>query len=94
MNPGPVLDAQADPSGQKSAGLLGRVRRLLYDPAGPLTQQLQQSPGGFGLGLLPSDRVPEATTSMICGFCSTGCALDIQLRGGEAVGLRRRSPIR
>ncbi|HEV2946720.1 MAG TPA: molybdopterin-dependent oxidoreductase, partial [Gemmataceae bacterium] len=79
--------AQNDSNGKKSDGLLDRIHRLFYDPAGPLTQQLQLSPGGFGFGMVPVDRVPDATASMICGFCSTGCALDIQLRGGAAVGL-------
>jgi len=31
---------------------------------------------------------PDQTTTMVCGFCSTGCGLEIQLRGGAAVGLR------
>jgi assimilatory nitrate reductase catalytic subunit len=30
---------------------------------------------------------PEATTTLVCGFCSTGCALRAHLRGGEAVNL-------
>jgi len=30
---------------------------------------------------------PDATTAMVCGFCSTGCSLDVHLRDGVAVNL-------
>jgi assimilatory nitrate reductase catalytic subunit len=48
---------------------------------------LRRAPGGFGLGQLPIARRPSATTRMVCGFCSTGCGLDIHLRDGAAVNL-------
>jgi assimilatory nitrate reductase catalytic subunit len=46
-----------------------------------------REPGGFGLGQVPARLKPDATTSMVCGFCSTGCSLDIHLRDGVAVNL-------
>ena len=54
---------------------------------GPLTEELLRMPGHFGLGQVPADKVPDATTSMVCGYCSTGCALDIHLQDGAAVNL-------
>lgn len=39
---------------------------------GPRTQILSKTPGGFGLGLVPSRLAPQATADMVCGFCSTG----------------------
>jgi anaerobic selenocysteine-containing dehydrogenase len=54
---------------------------------GALTAELVREPGGFGLGQVPARRKPDATTSMVCGFCSTGCSLDIHLRDGVAVNL-------
>ncbi|MDP8970785.1 MAG: molybdopterin-dependent oxidoreductase, partial [Actinomycetota bacterium] len=30
---------------------------------------------------------PDATTRMVCGFCSTGCCLDVHLQDGAAVNL-------
>jgi len=54
---------------------------------GPLTAELVRTPGGFGLGQVPSGRAPTATTGMVCGFCSTGCGLSVHLRDGEAVNL-------
>lgn len=54
---------------------------------GPLTEDLVREPGKFGLGQVPSRLTPDATTTMVCGFCSTGCGLNIQLRNGAAVNL-------
>jgi assimilatory nitrate reductase catalytic subunit len=63
------------------------ARRLLLDRSGPLTRELARTPGRFGLGQVPERLKPDATTSMICGFCSTGCALDIHVKDGEAVNV-------
>ena len=54
---------------------------------GPLTSELVRRPGDFGLGQVPSALAPDATTTMVCGFCSTGCGLKIHLRDGAAVNL-------
>ena len=54
---------------------------------GALTEDLVRQPGGFGLGQVPARLKPDATTSMVCGFCSTGCSLDVHLRDGVPVNL-------
>lgn len=54
---------------------------------GTLTEELVREPGKFGLGQVPSRLSPDATTTAVCGFCSTGCGLNIQLREGEAINL-------
>lgn len=54
---------------------------------GPLTSDLVREPAKFGLGQVPSRLTPDATTKAICGFCSTGCGLNIHLKDGEAVNL-------
>lgn len=59
----------------------------LYDREGPLTRELLLAPGGFGLGQVPQLERPNATTTMTCGYCSTGCGLTIHLKDGAAVGL-------
>jgi assimilatory nitrate reductase catalytic subunit len=63
------------------------LAELWFQPAGPLTADLVRRPGGFGLGQVPATKVPDATTPMVCGFCSTGCSLNIHLKNGEAIGL-------
>ncbi len=60
---------------------------LLRQQTGPLTRELLLEPGGFGLGKVPAVDKPDATTGMVCGYCSTGCGLRMHLRDGEATGL-------
>ena len=64
-----------------------RARALLRRHDGPLTRELVRAPGGHGLGQLPADRVPDRVVRSVCGFCSTGCSLDVHLKDGRAVGL-------
>jgi anaerobic selenocysteine-containing dehydrogenase len=54
---------------------------------GPLTEELVRDPGKFGLGQVPARLAPDATTTMVCGFCSTGCGLNIHMRNGQAINL-------
>ena len=54
---------------------------------GPKTQRLVRTPGKFGLGQVPAKVNPDATTNVICGFCSTGCGLNIHMKDGQAIGL-------
>jgi assimilatory nitrate reductase catalytic subunit len=70
------------PPGKPSA-----LARLFYEPSGPLTADLIRQPGEFGLGQLPAGKLPDATTTMVCGFCSTGCGLNVHLKSGAPVGL-------
>ncbi len=61
---------------------------LLRDHYGPITEELIRSPGGFGLGQIPGHRLPDATTTMTCGFCATGCGLNVHLdKNAHAIGL-------
>lgn len=62
-------------------------KSLMRDWSGPLTQELVLHPAAFGLGRVPARLKPEATTTTVCGFCSTGCGLDVHLRDGEAINL-------
>lgn len=66
---------------------LDALKELLYQPQGPLTRELVRKPGGYGLGQVPARIAPDATTTTVCGFCSTGCGLEVHLSNGEAVNL-------
>lgn len=68
------------PMAQRFAALARQVN-------GPRTAELARRAGGFGLGQVPERLAPERTTRSVCGFCSTGCSLDIHLRDGRAVNL-------
>jgi anaerobic selenocysteine-containing dehydrogenase len=54
---------------------------------GPLTRELLLEPGDFGLGRLPAVVKPDATTTSVCGYCSTGCSLNLHLKEEKAVAL-------
>ena len=59
----------------------------LREWTGPLTRDLVQKPGEFGLGMIPDHKRPDAVVNSVCGYCSTGCNLRIHLREGQAVNL-------
>ena len=67
--------------------VLERARRLVRDREGVLTRELLRAPGGFGLGQVPQRLQPNATTAMVCGYCSVGCSLDVHLKDGQAINL-------
>jgi assimilatory nitrate reductase catalytic subunit len=68
-------------------GVRDRVGEIIRQWDGPLTRDLLLTPGAFGLGRVPARLKPDGTTTMVCGFCSTGCGLDVHLKGGEGVNL-------
>ncbi len=67
--------------------LVNKVTDLLISKDGPLTRELLLKPGAFGLGKVPEKLTPDQTTTMVCGFCSTGCGLKIHLKAGSAINL-------
>ena len=79
----------------KIGKLVDRVKdvtsELLVARRGPLTRDLLLKPGAFGLGKVPARLAPDNTTSAVCGFCSTGCSLDIHLKDGQAINLTPRT---
>ena len=67
---------------------MSALESLLHARHGPMTTELVQRPGDFGLGRVPVRLAPVATTTAVCGFCSTGCGLKVHLNAeGEAVNL-------
>jgi assimilatory nitrate reductase catalytic subunit len=66
---------------------LPRKNSLLRRWDGPMTSDLTLRPADFGLGKVPDRLLPDATTTSVCGFCSTGCGLKIHLRDNQAVNL-------
>lgn len=67
---------------------MSSLEDLLLARTGPMTSELVQHPGDFGLGKVPARLAPAGTAKAICGFCSTGCSLKIHLNAeGEAINL-------
>src|SRR6187402_3285089 len=67
--------------------LKNKLSELLRQRQGKLTHEMVLAPGQFGLGRTPNRLKPDSTTSMICGYCSTGCGLKIHMKDGKAVNL-------
>jgi len=64
------------------------VENLLRARTGPMTSELVQRPGDFGLGQVPSRLKPATTVKSVCGFCATGCNLRIHVDDtGAAINL-------
>ncbi len=60
--------------------------RLLHARTGEMTRELAHAPSE--LGNVPARLAPVSTTRSICGFCSTGCSLQIHLdANGQAINL-------
>ena len=67
--------------------LLGRIGGMLHQKEGRLSRELALEDSPLGLGRLPERLQPEQVTSLVCGFCSTGCALNVHIRDGKPVNL-------
>ncbi len=63
-----------------------RVVRSLAKPWKP-ARELERTPSALGLGQVPTSIEPDAVVRSVCGFCSTGCSLDVHLRDGEAINI-------
>ena len=72
---------------KKELGDLVKQHAQLHARTGPYTDELLRNPGKFGLGQVPANLTPDATTTSICGYCSTGCRLKISLKDGKPVNL-------
>jgi assimilatory nitrate reductase catalytic subunit len=72
----------SDQRGPKNA-----LAKLWFNRQGTLTAELLREPGKFGLGQVPKRLAPERTTTITCGFCSTGCGLTAHLKDGQAINL-------
>ena len=65
----------------------GTIANLIRAFDGPLTRELARADGKFGLGQVPTRLLPDRTTTATCGFCSTGCGLELHLSKGQAINL-------
>lgn len=63
-----------------------KLPEILRSFDGPMTQELVLSPARFGLGKVPTQ--PAGLAKTICGFCSTGCGLNVHLdEKGQSINL-------
>ena len=66
----------------------GPFDSLFRARTGPMTEELVLHPASFGLSRVPARLKPAGTVNSVCGFCSTGCSLEIHLdQQGHALNL-------
>lgn len=63
------------------------IGRLIRQRAGVRTAELARVRSPLVPMQVPERLSPDATASLVCGFCSTGCSLDVHLREGKPVNL-------
>jgi anaerobic selenocysteine-containing dehydrogenase len=66
---------------------VSNARNLLWARSGRRTDELARGPSRLGLPQVPQRLAPTAAAALVCGYCSTGCSLDVHLRDGVAVNL-------
>ncbi len=64
---------------------LTKIQSLVTQTEGPLTDSIKKATGPEGLGLVPHQ--PDKTQSLVCGYCSTGCNLQVHKKEGVAINL-------
>lgn len=67
--------------------MLPEIAEFVRSFDGPFTKSLERVRPGFGLAQVPRSTAPTATTTSVCGFCSTGCGLNIHMDETGAVNL-------
>jgi anaerobic selenocysteine-containing dehydrogenase len=79
--------SQAPTNGMRPTPSPQRFIPRLLQRTGPLTESIALSPSDFSPRLLPQQIQGDRSTASVCGFCSTGCNLNVHQRGEEAIGL-------
>lgn len=69
------------------SNIFKNIKKLMHQKHGPLTEELELVRSGGGLGRLPQRLLPERTVSLTCGYCSTGCSLNVHMKNGKPVNL-------
>lgn len=67
--------------------LWSRLPAWLQRRDGEMTRELLLRPGDHGLGMTPDSMQADATTTAVCGYCSTGCGLRLHIKDQVALGL-------
>lgn len=63
------------------------LQNLIHQKTGPLTKELELTNSPLGLRKLPERLKPDRVAKLICGYCSTGCSLDVHIKNDQAINL-------
>lgn len=63
------------------------IKDFIYQKQGPFTEELELADSPFGFGKLPKRLLPEKSVKSVCGYCSTGCCLDVHIKDSQAINV-------
>ncbi len=63
------------------------LKRLFYQKEGPLTDEMRLTESPVAGRRLPERLAPDRVLRAVCGYCSTGCSLDVHLKEGAALNV-------
>ena len=67
--------------------MIDKIKNLIYQTEGKYTEELVLKKSRFGLGKFPERLLPDGLTKVVCGYCSTGCSLDVHIKNGKPVNI-------
>jgi assimilatory nitrate reductase catalytic subunit len=67
--------------------LKDKLLHWIHQKHGKFTEEMALEESSLGIGKLPKRILPDRLVRMICGYCSTGCSVDIHIKEGEPVNL-------
>ena len=71
----------------EGVSVIKALKNLFYQTEGQYTDELRLEESAFGVGKFPRRLLPDGITRSVCGYCSTGCSLDVHVKDGKPVNL-------
>jgi len=72
--------------------MIKKLIDLIYQTQGKFTDELALKDSEFSPWKLPERLLPDTTLPSICGYCSTGCSLDVHIKDKKAVNITPTHP--
>ncbi|MCR4336999.1 MAG: molybdopterin-dependent oxidoreductase, partial [Candidatus Omnitrophica bacterium] len=66
---------------------MNKLRDIFYQKNGKFAEEFAFGEPALGLGRFPQRIQPDSLVKSICGFCSTGCSLDIHIKDKKAINI-------
>ncbi len=71
--------------------MIKRIKDIFYQEDGRFTEELRLKDSPLSQAKLPAAKLPDGIHKMVCGFCATGCSLDVHIKAGEAINVTPNS---
>lgn len=67
--------------------MIKHLKNIFYQEDGKYTRELHLENAPIIQGKLPRGMLPDGIHKMVCGFCATGCSLDVHIKEGQAINV-------